>query len=76
MNELTKLPYVNHVILEEAWDQKRKDFERYNVDIFVMGSDWEGKFDQFKDQVDVIYLPRTEGISSTELRDKDPEYNK
>jgi glycerol-3-phosphate cytidylyltransferase len=71
-----KLPYVNHVILENTWDQKRKDFEKYKVDIFVMGSDWESKFDQFKNQVDVIYLPRTDGISSTDLRNADPEYNK
>ena len=76
INELIKLPYINHVILEESWDQKRKDFEKYSVDIFVMGSDWEGKFDKFKDQVDVVYLPRTEGISSTQLREQDEEYKK
>ncbi|MBP3853346.1 MAG: glycerol-3-phosphate cytidylyltransferase [Erysipelotrichaceae bacterium] len=63
--------YVDKVIPEENWEQKRTDVEKYNVDVFVMGDDWEGKFDFLKDQgVEVVYLPRTEGISSTQLKEE------
>ena len=51
------------VIPEETWDQKRSDVKEYHVDTFVMGDDWEGKFDFLKDLCQVVYLPRTPEIS-------------
>lgn len=59
---------MNQVIPEECWEQKTLDVEKYNVDIFVMGNDWEGKFDFLKSQCEVVYLPRTEGIPSTKIK--------
>ena len=59
---------VDQVIPEECWEQKTSDVEKYNVDIFVMGNDWEGKFDILKSQCEVVYLPRTEGVSSTKIK--------
>lgn len=59
---------MSQVIPEECWEQKTFDVEKYNVDIFVMGNDWEGKFDFLKSQCEVVYLPRTEGIPSTEIK--------
>lgn len=59
---------VDLVIPEEAWEQKERDVARYGVDIFTIGSDWEGKFDFLKEHCKVVYLPRTEGISSTALK--------
>ena len=61
--------YVWKVIPEETWEQKRDDILREQADIFGIGADWEGKFDDLKDICEVVYLPRTEGISTTELRD-------
>ncbi len=60
--------YVDMVIPETDWKQKVTDIEKYNVDIFVMGDDWEGKFDFLKEYCEVIYLPRTEGISTTKIK--------
>lgn len=60
--------YVSRVIPEESWDQKRTDILREKADIFGIGADWEGKFDDLRDICRVVYLPRTEGISTTELR--------
>lgn len=65
---VSALEYVDKVIPEETWEQKPSDIETYSVDAFVMGNDWEGKFDYLNDKCDVIYLPRTEGISSTEIK--------
>lgn len=65
---VASLRCVTHVFPEHTWEQKREDFGNYDADIFVMGSDWEGKFDEFADAVDVRYLPRTEGISSTDIK--------
>ena len=62
------LKCVDQVILEDNWEQKKTDVAKYNVDIFVMGDDWKGKFDFLKEQCEVVYLPRTEGISSTQLK--------
>ena len=59
---------VDQVIPEECWEQKTQDVEKYDVDIFVMGNDWEGKFDFLKPLCEVVYLPRTEGISSTKIK--------
>ena len=60
---------VDRVIPEESWEQKIPDIIKYDVDIFVMGSDWKGKFDHLNNFCNVIYLPRTPNISSTYLRD-------
>lgn len=64
------IKYVDKVIPENNWEQKITDVEKYNVDCFVMGNDWEGKFDFLKEKCDVIYLPRTDGISTTDLKYK------
>lgn len=60
---------ADEIIIEEYIGQKIDDIQRYNVDVFAIGSDWEGKFDYLKEYCEVIYLPRTEGISSTMIRD-------
>jgi len=70
------IKYVDEVIPEENWDQKRDDILKYQVDEFVMGSDWEGKFDNLKDLCEVTYLPRTKDISSTVLKDSLREISK
>ena len=61
------LKCVDEVIPEDDWDMKRDIIEK-KIDIFCMGSDWEGKFDFLKEVCRVVYFPRTEGISSTELK--------
>ena len=60
--------YVDLVIPEENWDQKISDVKEYHVDSFVMGDGWKGKFDFLKDYCEVVYLPRTEGISTTKIK--------
>lgn len=65
---LEALRCVDLVIPEESWEQKEVDVERYDVDIFTIGDDWKGKFDFLEKHCDVMYLPRTEDISSTELK--------
>ena len=65
---LESIRYVDLVIPEESWDQKRSDIKEYHVDTFVMGDDWEGKFDDLKDLCDVVYLPRTPEISTTQIK--------
>ena len=62
------LRFVDLVIPENDWVQKRNDILKYKANIFVMGSDWEGKFDDLKELCEVIYLPRTEGVSSTQTK--------
>lgn len=62
------LGIADEIIIEEYEGQKIDDIRRYNVDIFTVGSDWVGKFDYLNEYCTVVYLPRTEGISSTELR--------
>jgi glycerol-3-phosphate cytidylyltransferase len=59
---------VNQVIPETCWEQKIEDIKKYEIDIFAMGNDWDGKFDFLKEYCEVIYLPRTEDISSTEIK--------
>ncbi len=61
--------FVDEVFAESCWNQKRADIIRWRADIFAIGNDWTGKFDDLSDICTVMYLPRTEGISSTELRD-------
>ena len=60
--------FVDEVIIEDYVGQKIDDILKYDVDIFAIGSDWEGKFDYLKEYCEVVYLPRTEGVSSTMLR--------
>jgi glycerol-3-phosphate cytidylyltransferase len=61
--------YVDLVIPEESWNQKRTDMHEYHVDTFVMGDDWKGKFDFLKEEgVEVVYLPRTPEISSSQIK--------
>ena len=67
-----KTGYADQIIIEEYRGQKIDDIQRYGVDIFAIGSDWEGYFDYLKEFCEVVYLPRTEGISSTQLRDEQP----
>ena len=59
---------VDLVIPESAWDQKPRDIQEFSVDVFAMGNDWEGKFDELKNLCEVVYLPRTQGVSSTEMK--------
>ncbi len=65
---LEAIQYVDEVIPENNWEQKKNDITNHNVDIFVMGSDWKGKFDNLKEYCDVIYLDRTKNISTTLLK--------
>ncbi len=60
--------YADEVIIEDYVGQKIDDIQKYNVDIFAIGSDWSGQFDYLNEYCKVVYLPRTEGISSTQLR--------
>ena len=60
--------YVDLVIPETCWGQKERDVAQYQADIFVMGDDWEGKFDFLKEQCEVVYLPRTPEISSSKVK--------
>lgn len=62
--------YADQVIIEDYVGQKIDDIQKYDVDIFAIGSDWEGKFDYLNEFCKVVYLPRTEGISSTMLREE------
>lgn len=64
------LKCVDKVLLETSWEQKRQDVVDNKIDIFVMGDDWEGKFDFLSDLCQVVYLPRTPDISSTGLKAK------
>jgi len=60
--------YVTSVFPEHHWEQKREDIVKNNATIFAMGDDWEGKFDELGDLCEVVYLPRTEDISTTEIK--------
>ncbi|QFT90684.1 Glycerol-3-phosphate cytidylyltransferase [Bacillus sp. THAF10] len=65
---LESIKYVDKVIPENTWDQKISDVVENNIDIFVMGDDWKGKFDFLKEYCEVVYLPRTVGISTTQIK--------
>jgi len=69
---LEAIRYVDLVIPEYAWDQKPEDIVKYGADEVVMGSDWAGneKFEALREYCNVYYLPRTEGISSTQIKDE------
>ncbi len=62
---LEAIKYVDEVIPETCWEQKKDDVLTHGISVFVMGEDWEGKFDFLKPYCEVVYLPRTEGISTT-----------
>ena len=62
--------YVDAVIPEESWEQKIRDMVEHQVDIFVMGDDWAGKFDFLKEYCEVVYLPRTPDISTSEIKNE------
>ncbi len=66
---LESVRYVDKVIPERIWEQKKDDILTYQVDTFVMGNDWKGKFDELCSFCEVVYLPRTDGISSTIIKD-------
>ena len=65
---LEAIEFVDEVIPEKKWEQKPGDIEEHDIDIFVMGSDWENKFDNLKKYCEVVYLPRTEGISTSYIK--------
>ena len=65
---LEAIRYVDLVIPEESWEQKTTDVDKYQIDVFVMGDDWKGKFDFLKPQCEVVYLPRTPEISTTKIK--------
>jgi glycerol-3-phosphate cytidylyltransferase len=67
---LGSIRYVDLVIPEASWDQKRRDIEEHGIDVVVMGSDWEGdpRFEELRDLCEVVYFDYTRGISSTELK--------
>lgn len=67
---LEAIRYVDLVIPEENWEQKKTDVAKYDIDVFVMGDDWVGKFDFLKDQCQVVYLPRTPEISTTKIKEE------
>ena len=65
---ISSIKGVDLVIPETSWEQKAQDIQEHGVDIFAIGEDWAGKFDHLEDLCEVVYLPRTEGISSTEIK--------
>lgn len=66
---LESIRYVDKVLPEYNWEQKIRDVIDNDVDVFVMGDDWKGKFDFLKEYCEVVYLPRTEGISTTKIKE-------
>lgn len=66
---------ADQIVIEEYKGQKIDDIQKYGVDIFAIGSDWKGYFDYLKEYCEVVYLPRTQGISSTQLREERPMVN-
>ena len=67
---LESVRYVDLVIPETSWDQKLDDVKRYEIDVVVMGDDWANsdRFDYLKDYCELVFLPRTEGISTTDIK--------
>ena len=60
--------FVSHVSAEHNWEQKRSDVIEFDADMFAMGADWQGAFDELSDLCDVVHLSRTEGVSRTRLK--------
>ena len=66
---LEAIRYVDLVVPEQTWGQKAEDIARYGIDVFVMGDDWDGEFDdQLKGLCEVVYLPRTPEVSTTQIK--------
>ena len=66
---LEAIRYVDEVIPEETWDQKRTDVKKHRIDVFTIGDDWQGKFDFLREQgCEVIYLPRTPEVSTSAIK--------
>jgi glycerol-3-phosphate cytidylyltransferase len=65
---LSAVRHVDKIVPEQNWDQKLKDVLANEINVFVMGDDWEGKFDFLKAHCEVVYLPRTSGISTTYIK--------
>lgn len=65
---LEAISFVDEVIKEDNWEQKVNDVLHHDIDIFVMGNDWENKFDFLQEHCEVVYLKRTEGISTTKIK--------
>jgi len=65
---LEAIKYVDEVIPETCWEQKTDDVLKHHVSVFVIGEDWKGKFDFLGPYCEVVYLPRTEGISTTQVK--------
>lgn len=65
---LESIRYVDEVIPETCWEQKIQDVTEHQIDVFVMGDDWKGQFDFLSEYCEVIYLPRTDGISTTKIK--------
>lgn len=70
IENVRKTGFADLIIVEEYEGQKIRDIQKYGVDIFTVGSDWVGKFDYLNEYCRVIYLPRTQGVSSTQIRNK------
>ena len=67
---LEAIRYVDEIIPEETWEQKRSDVHKYGIDVFVIGADWTGKFDFLTEEgVEVVYLERTPEISTTQIKE-------
>ena len=69
---LEAIRYVDLVIPEETWDQKKTDVDKYHADVFVIGDDWKGKFDFLQDPCEVVYLSRPQEISTTKIKTELP----
>ncbi|MFT4241149.1 MAG: adenylyltransferase/cytidyltransferase family protein [Acidovorax sp.] len=67
MEIIKSIQGVDEVFREDSLELKGEYIKKYNADVLVMGDDWVGRFDEFKSLCDVLYLPRTEGISTTQL---------
>jgi glycerol-3-phosphate cytidylyltransferase len=65
---LEAIRYVDEVIPEHNWEQKERDIIDHGIDVFVMGDDWSGKFDHLRKHCEVVYLPRTDGVSTTQTK--------
>lgn len=65
---LQAIEFVDEVIVENGWEQKAKDIKQHNIDVFVMGDDWKGQFDHLEELCEVVYLSRTDGISTTKIK--------
>ncbi|HSQ97392.1 MAG TPA: glycerol-3-phosphate cytidylyltransferase [Rickettsiales bacterium] len=67
---LESVRYVDEVIMESSWEQKVEDVKKYGASVFVIGDDWRGKFDHLKMYCRVVYLPRTDGVSSSMIKER------